>query len=66
MRRSKRGRKTVYLDGVGVWWNEDQGHIHITVRGNSAFHSTVNANPQSKRGNPNLDTSKNLAILGGK
>ena len=26
----------------------------LTVRGDAAFHSTVNANPQSKRGNPNL------------
>ena len=55
MRKSKRGKKTVYLDSVGVWWNEDQGHIHIAVGGgDTAFHSTVNANPQSWRGNPNL------------
>ena len=44
----------MYLDNVGVWWDENQGHIHITVRGEAAFHSTVNANPESRRGNPNL------------
>ena len=54
MRRSKHGGKTVYLDNVGIWWNEDQGHIHITVQGITGFHSTVNPIPQSKRGNPNL------------
>ena len=54
MRRSERGEKTVYLDKVGVWWDENRDHIHITVRGNAAFHSTVNSNPLSKRGNPNL------------
>lgn len=54
MRKSKRGGKSVYLENVGIWWDEDQGHIHITVRGDPGFHSTVNANPQSKRGNPNL------------
>ena len=54
MERSKRGGRTVYLHDVGVWWNESQDNIHITVKGVAGFHSTINANPQSKRGNPNL------------
>ena len=54
MRKSKGGGKTVYLDNVGIWWNEDQNNIHITVRGTAGFHSTVSGNPDRKRGNPNL------------
>ena len=53
MERSKRGGRTVYLHDVGVWWNESQDNIHITVKGVAGFHSTINANPQSKRRNPN-------------
>ena len=54
MRRSERGGKTVYLDKVGIWWDEDDGHIHISVREEHDFISTVNANPERMRGNPNL------------
>lgn len=54
MRRSERGKKTVYLNNVGIWWNQKSDNIHITVQGVRGFHSTVNANPKSKRGNPNL------------
>ena len=54
MRRSKRGGNTVYLDNVGVWWNQKTGDIHLTVQSVPGFHSTVSANPKSKRGNPNL------------
>ena len=52
MRRSKPG-KTVYLE-IGVWYNEDQESIHITAKGVDGFHTTVNRNPESKRGHPNL------------
>ena len=52
MRKSKPG-KSVYLD-VGVWYDEEQGHIHITAKDVHGFHTTVNSNPSSKRGHPNL------------
>ena len=52
MRTSKPG-KSVYLD-VGIWYDEDQGHIHITAKNVKGFHTTVNADSASKRGHPNL------------
>ena len=54
MKRSKRGGKSVYINEVGVWWNQKNGNIHLTVQGVSGFHSTVIANPKNIRGNPNL------------
>jgi hypothetical protein len=45
--------KTVYLE-VGIWYNEDQDNIHITAKDFGGFHSTVNGNPASVRGHPNL------------
>lgn len=44
---------SVYVN-MGVWWDKDQGHIHLTAPGVHGFHTTVNANPESKRGHPNL------------
>jgi hypothetical protein len=52
MRTSKPG-KSVYLD-VGIWFDENQGHIHMTAKGVDGFHTTVAPNPDSKRGHPNL------------
>ena len=55
MRRSKRGGKTVYLEKVGIWWDEPRGKIHITILdGPPGSHTTVNADPKSVRGNANL------------
>ena len=54
MKRSKRGGKTVYLEHVGIRWNEETGRIHIYVKGEAEFVSTVSADPRSRRGNPNL------------
>lgn len=52
MRVSEQG-KTVYLE-VGVWYNEDQGHIHVATRDGDGFHTTVSPDPKSVRGNPNF------------
>ena len=54
IRKSKRGEKTVYLDGVGVWWNKEHNRIHVTVKDVKGFHTTVNCNENSKRGHLNL------------
>src|SRR3546814_20146247 len=51
MRSSKPGN-SVYLD-IGVWYDEQQGHIHMTARNVDGFHTTVSADPTSKRGHPN-------------
>lgn len=52
MRTSKPG-KAVYLE-IGVWYNEEHDRIHVTAKDVKGFHTTVNANPSSKRGHPNL------------
>lgn len=44
---------SVYLE-MGVWWNPEQGHIHLTAKGVEGFHTTVNDNNNSKRGHRNL------------
>ena len=54
MKKSKQNQKTVYLDKVGIFWNQKDGRIRITFRGTSPFISTVSPDPKSKRGNPNL------------
>lgn len=54
MRRSERGGKTVYLENVGIWWNEAHNRIHIALPGTPDIISTVNPRPESARGNPNL------------
>jgi hypothetical protein len=43
----------VYVEG-GVWWNPDDGQIHLTVKGVHGFHTTINNNPGSKRNHANL------------
>jgi hypothetical protein len=49
---SKQGN-SVYLN-LGVWYDADKDHIHLTVKGVPGFHTTVTRNPISKRGHPNL------------
>ena len=45
--------KTIHLE-LGVWYNEQTNHIHVSTQAGNGFISTVNADPTSKRGNPNL------------
>jgi hypothetical protein len=52
MRASGPGN-SIYLD-VGVWYDAEHRQIHLTARNVEGFHTTVNANPASKRGHPNL------------
>ena len=52
MKTSKPGN-SVYLD-VGVWYDEEQGQIHLTAKNVEGFHTTVSNDPESKRGHPNL------------
>jgi len=52
MEISKPG-KSVYLE-VGIWFDEGQGQIHMTAKNVAGFHTTVNGNPNSVRGHPNL------------
>ena len=44
----------VYLDNVSIWWKEDRECIGIRVGGENASISSVDADKESKRGNPNL------------
>jgi hypothetical protein len=54
MKKSKRGGKSVEMT-IKFWWNPRDRSIHIRGGGRPALLiSTVNANPASKRGNPNL------------
>lgn len=50
---SSKPGKSVYVK-MGMWWDDDQGHIHLTAPGVHGFHTTVCENPDSKRGHPNL------------
>lgn len=45
--------KSVYLN-IGVWYDSDQDHIHVTAKDVPGFHTTVARDPESKRGHPNL------------
>jgi hypothetical protein len=53
IQKSKRGGKTAYLE-VGAWYNEDSGHIHLSVPGSDWFITTVAPNARGKRSHPNL------------
>ncbi|GGD02588.1 hypothetical protein [Aureimonas glaciei] len=53
IRKSEKGGNTAYLN-IGAWYNAETGHIHLTLPHSGWFHTTVNANEQSKRGHPNL------------
>ena len=52
--RSGRGGKIAYLDRVSIWWGVTGHSIHISFPGALEFITTVNDNPESKRGNPHL------------
>ncbi len=47
------GSKTVYAR-FGVWYDEGQRMIHMTVPGSGWFHTTVSNEPGSRRYHPNL------------
>ena len=53
IRRSEKGTKSAYLT-VGVWYDAEQGHIHLTLPNSGWFHTTVGNDATSKRGHPNL------------
>jgi len=53
IRKSEKGGNTAYLN-VGVWYDKDTGHIHMTLPNSGWFHTTVNVDQKSKRGHPNL------------
>ncbi len=48
---SVRSGKTVYPK-IGIWYDEKAGDIHFSIPGHGL--STVNANADSRRGNPHL------------
>lgn len=50
---TRQGTKYVRFT-VDVWFQEDDGHIHITAPDIPYFHTTVNDNPNSKRHHRNL------------
>jgi hypothetical protein len=39
---------------LGIWYDEDMGHIHLAAPGSHWFHSTVSGTPGSVRAHPNL------------
>ena len=53
IRRSERGGNTAYLT-IGAWYDAKTGHIHLTLPHSGWFHTTVNNDPESKRGHQNL------------
>ena len=53
IKASAKGDKTVYLQ-VGAWYDEDTGHIHLSVPRSKWFVTTVNATEGSKRCHANL------------
>jgi hypothetical protein len=46
--------KSIYLDRVGLWYDPNQGEIHMTAPAFDWFHTTVSNDPKSKRYHPNL------------
>ena len=53
IRRSERGGNTAYLN-MGVWYDRETGHIHMTLPKSGWFHTTVNAEDGSVRCHKNL------------
>ena len=45
--------KSVYIE-AGIWYDEEQDSIHLTVKDVPGFHTTVNRQPDNVRGHPNL------------
>ncbi len=55
VRKAKDG-KTIYFQ-ISAWYNEENDRIHIAsskTKDSKGFITTVNADPKSKRGHPNL------------
>lgn len=52
IRKSEKGN-TAYLN-LGIWFDRDTGHIHLTLPHSGWFHTTVVGDAESKRGHPNL------------
>ena len=53
IRKSEKGGNTAYLN-VGIWYDKDTGHIHMTLPHSGWFHTTVTNDLDSKRGHANL------------
>lgn len=53
IRKSEKGGNAVYLN-VGIWYDKGSDQIRITLPRSGWFHTTVNNDPKSKRGHPNL------------
>ena len=51
VRLAERSRKTAYPK-IGLWFDKVAGDLHLSIPGHGL--STVNANADSKRGNPHL------------
>lgn len=43
--------RTTYVK-IGIWYNEEDKSIHMSVEGHNL--TSVNDNPKSRRGNPSL------------
>lgn len=52
IRKSEKGGNTAYLN-IGIWYEVDTGHIHVTLPHSGWFHTTVTNTP-GKRCHPNL------------
>jgi hypothetical protein len=61
IRKSESGGNTAYLN-VGIWYNSDTGHIHMTLPHSGWFHTTVTDDAKSKRGHPNLFAKLSRAL----
>jgi hypothetical protein len=48
---------------LGIWYNAETDHTHIQANAFGGFISTVNRNPDSKRGNPNLFAKLALCLF---
>ena len=48
---TRESKKTAYAQ-IGVWFREETGRIHLSIPGQGL--STVDARPESRRGNPHL------------
>ncbi|MEO1169137.1 MAG: hypothetical protein AAFW97_10555 [Pseudomonadota bacterium] len=53
IRTSKKGGRTAYLN-IGAWYDEESGHIHLTLPHSGWFHTTVNSEDGSVRCHKNL------------
>lgn len=54
IRKSTRGKDTVYLEKVGVWYNPKSKEIHISVPRSKWFITTVSNKATSDRYHRNL------------